>query len=88
MAFLVEVGYAHAVVTEDSDLIACGAARILFKMDRAGHGEELVFDSLHSNRDIDLANFTPEMLLEMCLPRLPHISGTQAVHFWKTAFPF
>ena len=36
-----EIGYIHAVITEDSDLIAFGAKRIFYKLEDNGDGKEI-----------------------------------------------
>lgn len=39
-------GKADVVVTEDSDLLAFGVKKCLFKMDKNGHGFEIDMDQL------------------------------------------
>lgn len=39
-------GIAHLIITEDSDLLAFGCPRILFKMDQAGTGVLIEKDKL------------------------------------------
>ncbi len=41
MAYLALRGEVHAVVTEDSDLLAYGCPRVLYKLERDGQGEEV-----------------------------------------------
>lgn len=41
MAYLALRGAVHAVITEDSDLLAYGCPRVLFKIDKFGNGEEI-----------------------------------------------
>ena len=60
MAYMVEAGLAHGVITEDSDLVPYGTARIFFKMDKNGHGEQLRYEQLPNNRAITLARRTPK----------------------------
>lgn len=41
LAYLSITKYVDVVVTEDSDLLAYGAHRVFFKMDKNGNGEEI-----------------------------------------------
>lgn len=41
LSYLALRGEVHAVLTEDSDMLAYGCPRVLYKLDRAGHGEEV-----------------------------------------------
>eukprot|EP00922_Rhytidocystis_sp_ex-Travisia-forbesii_P018293 GHVS01027195.1.p1 GENE.GHVS01027195.1~~GHVS01027195.1.p1 ORF type:complete len:510 (+),score=67.33 GHVS01027195.1:736-2265(+) len=41
LAFMCRTGYVTSVVTEDSDLLAYGCPRVVFKMDKAGAGQEI-----------------------------------------------
>ena len=41
MCRLAQCGLVHACISEDSDLIAFGCDRILFKMDSQGNGKQL-----------------------------------------------
>lgn len=67
MAYLLKKGLADVVITEDSDLLAYGCARVFFKMDKFGHGQEIVYENLPKNKAIDLSGFTPQMFQEMCV---------------------
>ena len=67
MAYLQKNGLVDVVITEDSDLLAYGCARVFFKMDKFGHGQEIVYENLPKNRSIDLSGFTPQMFQEMCV---------------------
>ena len=67
MAFLARTGYVHAVITEDSDLVAYQCPRILYKVDRNNYGQEITYDRLRECREIDLSDFSPQMVLEMCI---------------------
>jgi exonuclease-1 len=40
------IGIAHLIITEDSDLLAFGCPRVLFKMDQAGTGVLIEKDKL------------------------------------------
>ncbi|KZV21597.1 exonuclease 1-like [Dorcoceras hygrometricum] len=67
MTFLALSKQVEAVITEDSDLIAFGCPRIIYKMDKFGHGVEFKNTLLKQNKDLDFRGFTQMMLLEMCI---------------------
>ncbi|DBA80982.1 TPA: hypothetical protein ACH3X2_007192 [Trebouxia sp. C0005] len=67
MAYLAVNGIVHSVITEDSDLLPYGCPRVLFKMDKAGEGQEIVAADLAQNRDPSFIGFTHQMFLEMCI---------------------
>ncbi|KAL0352915.1 UNVERIFIED_CONTAM: Exonuclease 1 [Sesamum angustifolium] len=86
MTFLALSKHVEAVITEDSDLIAFGCPRIIYKMDKFGQGVEFKNATLQYNKDLNLAGFTQMMLLEMCilsgcdyLPSLPGM-GLKKAH--------
>ncbi|OAE29750.1 hypothetical protein AXG93_3884s1460 [Marchantia polymorpha subsp. ruderalis] len=86
MAYLALNDLVQVVITEDSDLIAYGCPRVLFKMDKSGHGEEFQYSDLVRNKDLNFTNFTKQMVLEMCimsgcdyLPSLPGM-GVKRAH--------
>ncbi|KAL3519455.1 hypothetical protein ACH5RR_017604 [Cinchona calisaya] len=56
-----------AVITEDSDLIAFGCPRIIYKMDKFGQGVEFFNSMLEENKELNFTGFTKQMLLEMCI---------------------
>ncbi|XP_049383765.1 exonuclease 1 isoform X2 [Solanum stenotomum] len=67
MTFLAISKQVDAVITEDSDLIAFGCPRIIYKMDKFGQGLEFRYSKLEQNRELSLTGFTKQMLLEMCI---------------------
>ncbi|CAL5409105.1 unnamed protein product [Camellia sinensis] len=67
MTFLAVSKMVDAVVTEDSDLIAFGCPRIIYKMDKFGQGVEFRYSMLQQNSELNLTGFTKQMLLEMCI---------------------
>ncbi|XP_055806470.1 exonuclease 1 [Solanum dulcamara] len=67
MTFLAISKQVDAVITEDSDLIAFGCPRIIYKMDKFGQGLEFQYSKLDQNKDLTLTGFTKQMLLEMCI---------------------
>jgi hypothetical protein len=70
LAYLARHEDVHCIVTEDSDLVAYGCPRVLFKLDR-GSGEGLLVEknSLWSISEMgfSLRGFDERMLLEMCI---------------------
>nr|XP_009604428.1 exonuclease 1 isoform X1 [Nicotiana tomentosiformis]XP_033512784.1 exonuclease 1 isoform X1 [Nicotiana tomentosiformis] len=67
MTFLAINKQVDAVITEDSDLIAFGCPRIIYKMDKFGQGLEFRCSKLDQNKELNLTGFTKQMLLEMCI---------------------
>ncbi len=56
---------APQVITEDSDMLPYGCPRVLFKMDKAGAGQQVCLADLPRNRDPGFAGFTHDMFLEV-----------------------
>ncbi|KAJ0236950.1 Exonuclease 1 [Hirschfeldia incana] len=67
MTFLAITKQVDAIITEDSDLIPFGCPRIIFKMDKFGHGVEFKASNLPRNKELNLSGFSSQMLLEMCI---------------------
>ncbi|KAK9088246.1 hypothetical protein Scep_027328 [Stephania cephalantha] len=67
MTFLALSNFVDAVITEDSDLIAFGCPRIVFKMDKFGQGVQFQYSMLQRNVELDFTGFTKQMVLEMCI---------------------
>ncbi|KAF8107807.1 hypothetical protein N665_0116s0014 [Sinapis alba] len=67
MTFLAITKQVDAIITEDSDLIPFGCPRIIFKMDKFGHGVEFQASNLPRNKELSLSGFSGQMLLEMCI---------------------
>ncbi|XP_020251806.1 exonuclease 1 isoform X1 [Asparagus officinalis] len=74
-------GGIEAVITEDSDLIAYGCQKVIFKMDKYGNAEEFLMDKvLNSVGDgLSFKHFDKELFTGMCVLAgcdfLPSISG-------------
>ncbi|KAL6758969.1 PIN domain-like protein [Haematococcus lacustris] len=90
MAYLALNGDVWAVVTEDSDLLAYGCPRVLYKLDKMGNGEEICLDDLPLNQGVSFMGFSHTMFLEMCimagcdfLPSLPGIGAKRAYAHMK-----
>lgn len=67
MTFLAVSKQVDVVITEDSDLIAFGCPRVIYKMDKFGQGVEFRYSMLEKNKDLNLIGFTKQMILEMCI---------------------
>lgn len=82
MAFLAAAGRVAAVVTEDSDLLCFGAARVLFKLDAAGYADEVVLSRLLGEKrgssppivsapddgtQLDVSRLSHEQFRHMCI---------------------
>ncbi|XP_061646665.1 exonuclease 1 isoform X2 [Phyllopteryx taeniolatus] len=66
LAYLTKSGLAHAVITEDSDLLAFGCKKVIVKMDKHGYGLEI--DQSNLGRCHSLGNvFTEEKFRYMCI---------------------
>jgi exonuclease 1 len=57
----------HAVITEDSDLLAFGVKICFFKMDKNGQGFEVDLDNLHLVEELNFRKFDLESLLITCI---------------------
>jgi exonuclease-1 len=68
MAYLALQGDVHAVITEDSDLLVYGCPRVLYKLDKYGHGEEILLEDLVLNQGISFVGFSHEMFSMVCAP--------------------
>jgi len=79
LAFLALSGRVHAVISEDSDLLAYGCPRVLYKMGKDGFGEEICLERLPLCKPLSLVGFSQQMLLEMCVMSgcdfLPNLKG-------------
>ena len=79
LAFLALSGRVHAVISEDSDLLAYGCPRVLYKMGKDGFGEEICLERLPLCKPLSLVGFSQQMLLEMCVLSgcdfLPNLKG-------------
>ncbi|XP_056251718.1 exonuclease 1 [Seriola aureovittata] len=66
LAYLTKSGFAQAVITEDSDLLAFGCKKVILKMDKQGNGLEI--DQSNLGRCRALGNvFTEEKFRYMCI---------------------
>jgi len=67
LAYMWKTGKVDVVITEDSDLLAFGVKKCLFKMDKNGQGFEIDLDELKLVEDINFRTFTLDMLLITCI---------------------
>lgn len=56
------------VITEDSDMLAYGCPRVMFKMDKNGEGQEICMAELSQCRNPSFIGFSPDMFLEVRMP--------------------
>ena len=70
LAFLARANLVHAVLTEDSDLVAYCLPRVLFKFDRQNATAQLIEKQRLMEVSVpgfSLKGFTDEMFLQMCI---------------------
>ena len=70
MAYLYRQNIINVVITEDSDLLAFGVDKVLFKMDPTGNGVEIDLKNISQCDDFKMnakTQFTKEMLLQACI---------------------
>ncbi|XP_035671409.1 exonuclease 1-like [Branchiostoma floridae] len=67
LAYLNKCGIAQAVITEDSDLLAFGCDRVIFKLDLNGNGTMIEKHRLSQCLKIKAQNFTFDKFRYMCI---------------------
>ncbi|KAI8521474.1 Rad2 nuclease [Branchiostoma belcheri] len=67
LAYLNKCGIAQAVITEDSDLLAFGCDRVIFKLDLNGNGMMIEKHRLSQCLKIKAQNFTFDKFRYMCI---------------------
>lgn len=68
LAYLSRQGIADVIITEDSDLMAFGAKRMLYKLDFATMmGCEMQIDEIAFNKQVNFTWFTHCMFLTTCI---------------------
>ena len=90
LAFLSKSGKVDFCISEDSDLLAFGCNRVLFKLDRFGSGIEIRRESifqLDCMRGIDQEGFLLMCILSGCdyLPSLPGVGPKKALGFVRSS---
>jgi exonuclease-1 len=63
LAYLFKTQKASLIITEDSDLLAFGVTKLLYKMDKEGNGEELDIQAILKDKQFSELPFTDEMFL-------------------------
>jgi exonuclease 1 len=67
LSFLCKTNYVHAIITEDSDLIAYECPRVFLKMDKYGNGEEIQLKNIGLNEELNFIHFNHDMFIRMCV---------------------
>lgn len=67
LAYLSKINYIHAVITEDSDLLAFGTQRVMFRTESDRTGQEILFEELEKCQELNLKGWTHEDFLFCCL---------------------
>ncbi len=68
LCYLSKIGYVDCVITEDSDLLALGCERILYKLDAdSGIGKEIELKNLKYCKEYDFSSFDNDKFLTFCI---------------------
>lgn len=68
LAYLAKIGYVDVVMTEDSDLLALGCPKVLFKQDlETGYGIEINLEDLAKCKEYDFTLFSHDTFLNFCI---------------------
>lgn len=67
LAWMVSIGQVDSIISEDSDLLVYGIPKVLFKMNREGHGDLFQIKNLPSLSTLSFADFTEDMFMYMCV---------------------
>ncbi|OMH78454.1 Exonuclease 1 [Zancudomyces culisetae] len=67
LAFLEKRGIVDFIITEDSDMLAFGCKKVVFKLDDTGNGILFDRENLKLVKTISLATFTNESFRHMCI---------------------
>ncbi|CAD8179368.1 unnamed protein product [Paramecium octaurelia] len=67
LAYLSLTEYVDVIITEDSDLIAYGAKKVLYKLDKFGYGEEIDYNSISSCTEYNFQNWHHQKFLTFCI---------------------
>ncbi|XP_040576449.1 exonuclease 1 [Lepeophtheirus salmonis] len=90
MAYLVEIGVADFVVSEDSDLVVFGCEKIFFKLDMNGFGKlyekQFLSKCFGGATNISFEKFRYISIMSGCdyLPSLHGIGLAKSLRFWKS----
>jgi len=55
------------VISEDSDMLAFGCLRVLFKMDKNGEGDEICLNKLSCAQEFNFSTWSPDKFLSLCI---------------------
>ncbi|KAI7902702.1 PIN domain-like protein [Cokeromyces recurvatus] len=79
LAYLLKTKKVNAIVSEDSDLLAYGCSKVIYKIDRAGSGLEINYEDIFKSPKLHMQNFTQERMRHMCIlsgcDYLPSVKG-------------
>ncbi|CAD8102034.1 unnamed protein product [Paramecium sonneborni] len=67
LAYLSLTEYVDVIITEDSDLIAYGAKKVLYKLDKFGYGEEIDYDTIQTCSEYNFQNWHHQKFLTFCI---------------------
>ncbi|CAD8173161.1 unnamed protein product [Paramecium pentaurelia] len=67
LAYLSLIDYVDIIITEDSDLIAYGAKKVLYKLDKFGYGEEIDYNSIQQCTEYNFQNWHHQKFLTFCI---------------------
>ena len=67
LAYLSKINYVDFIITEDADLLAYGAKRVLFKLDQEGCGKEIVYSEIYKCTESSLNFYDENMFLSACI---------------------
>lgn len=67
LAYLQRTGKADFIISEDSDCIAFGCDRILFKLDNEASGDYFESSVLKTHAKLKMQDFDHDMILDMCI---------------------
>ena len=69
LAYLAKIGHVAAVITEDSDLMAFGTPKVLYKMDQCGAARLMVLNDILGKKKgkLDLTGMNQARFTECCI---------------------
>eukprot|EP01124_Arcella_intermedia_P037255 TRINITY_DN9934_c0_g1_i4.p1 TRINITY_DN9934_c0_g1~~TRINITY_DN9934_c0_g1_i4.p1 ORF type:complete len:914 (-),score=285.92 TRINITY_DN9934_c0_g1_i4:48-2789(-) len=68
LAYLSQIGFVDAIISEDSDLLPYGASRVIYKFDKkSGTGQEILISDLRNNKELDFRSFNKDNFRHMCI---------------------
>ncbi|CAO3630549.1 unnamed protein product [Mucor hiemalis] len=67
LAYMEKFKQVSAIVTEDSELLAFGCNKIIYRLDRQGNGKSVRFDDIVDTEELGIKEFTRDMFRYMCI---------------------